>query len=1792
MDQRVVRRLARLAATLGLLVLLVVFVALLVTPFAQPRTHFCLLAPSPQLLLGEPRTEYLAQDWAAFAAVADTLSQRGAARRAVRLDNLRSLEDLPSLTSDLNRVVEKSSDALILYVTTTGLIDEGEPVLLCGSFDPRQADTGRYPLRDFLSQISQCRAAVKLVVLDVGQENSDPRLGTLANEFPRLLQREVTQTKDPTLWVLSANSERERSEVLRSCERSAFSYFVTQGLLGEADLDADAQLNLDELHRFVASRVSVTVSAASQGLSTQTPVLLWGGGATAVPAAATQLVRLGATPSDQERGASQLTATIDAASASSRLSTFRGIDIPAPPVAPKTTLPSTSNAAPTETSPSASAPATAASSKANDAATDTAAAPPATAPAAEAAKLAGAPEVADKSAPAANDGGEAKPPAPGQENKADAPAATSETAEAKAPQGEEKTPDKSTSPATNRRFAALLVAGWQLRDILEDRIGTLPPSVATAPQLWREVNQRLLRFDQRFRSSSLDEDQALVEDLEDLVVALRQLVAGEPIVSGRGGAAVAQLARLQTLPSPLAESAGSLALGERLAANYDNTWSLELHSAAESLAALLKEGNEPAFQDWTAKKLPPGYERLSELRWARQLSGVPQLPWTDRLLALRVRETAERAAARATTGLPWVRARLDAADQQRIKGERALWDHLGSDWQAEARQNLEEAERIYQAAIEDLELVNAVASEAKRLTMQVPILVQWRRTAGPDTQSAVPSFKLLDATLANLLRIWTLLEQPDPTQLSELRRLADELSSQREQLTAGLHELAIEELIRPPGEPRRIENLLATTLPRVEQRLQLLEFAATAEARRLSRIEYPEIAETPPAAPTATHDDWQRWLEEATLERRLCELAASGPTELDPEADPAQVAYVQLSNAITALEQAAHRSDVDVASSSALLEIGTALGDFYRQLPQSIQRRVIAAADLSDPENRGTHKNVLQSAQRATWFVDGRDAQTLAKLDLESVLVQANRFDWLVWHRDRALTARLDAPSEEAAHLTTTARSYRTLAANIAGQPTVPDDGPSLLTLAGPTSASLISDPQVVVPITFENVGSRDAQIWLLLAHDPQVLDVDIEAGPPVYRLSELRNRRDAERSTSNFYPDRPDLAGESPSLRLAGGQTSFVRLTLRRKNAASTPTRIIVKALATAAELEAVTYIRHTVEVDVPGTDAVALRVTGVPGTWNETESKLSLFPFANDVTAYQLGLVNPHTEAMQADVQWLTSESLAGLTLPNGSLAPAEAERVLARLAPTKTVLASFPVTLSTNQVTPIPFPKPGPAPPAEPPADGAPPAPAAGEAAAAATSAETSLPAELLVVITDRNTLRQTLRLIEIRPQRPRRFLRPQIGYDPQRERIDILVKPSDVSLLPPELTVLQIRATGATLNGDPIDVEGSLDAEHPEFRATIPVPAARDRLVTLEFSVGGYPRAFVYEVPCWAAVSDIPEKGDLLRVQITGLPQGQSYQSPSGRVAVKLQVDAPLGAFENVADEVRVGFDLNRDRELTQDPLVVLRSDRQVSLSLDHTSPEGEFAVRTNVRDFQVTLPPPPLRSARVNVLAQLTIASRSSWSEPVEVVFDALPPRVFQPRLAPGPELPQGTKELAAAFLASDDELSGVQRVEAALDLLGTGSFAPDAKPNLAIPNSVTGTWDIKIPAADLTPGAYRLLARAVDAVGNVGDYASVTFRVVPPASPTTESGGEVRGRVVYRQEPMGKAEVSIKAADGSEIPATTTDEQGNFVFNKLPAGKYRLSARAVIHNRPRIADLDYEVPAPPATSKPVELQLQ
>ncbi len=465
-------------------------------------------------------------------------------------------------------------------------------------------------------------------------------------------------------------------------------------------------------------------------------------------------------------------------------------------------------------------------------------------------------------------------------------------------------------------------------------------------------------------------------------------------------------------------------------------------------------------------------------------------------------------------------------------------------------------------------------------------------------------------------------------------------------------------------------------------------------------------------------------------------------------------------------------------------------------------------------------------------------------------------------------------------------------------------------------------------------------------------------------------------------------------------------------------------------------------------------------------------------------------------------------------------------------------------------------------------------------------------LLAVIADRATGRCVIKRLEILTQRPARYIRLWAEYDPERRRADIVARPVKRSALPPD---------GVWLDAQPAADAGSglrrsgawLRPAAPEATFHVEVPPDSGPLFSFFVNVDGFDRAFRYEVPVPATSRTPLVEAGRNSLRILDPRPGTCYGPKPVEIPVSLQVDAPHGLLFDGNNFVEVGVDTNRDRELRRKEALRLTSDRQVDLFLEGAGADGSFTIRTKVSELHVLLPPPKIMAMRADIIARLALPTGDVWSPPIEVVFDDEPPRLSRLQLDPGATVTQGS-DLEVSVLASDNDLSGVAKVEAAFDLQRKGEFAD---PPLPASVGADGRWSVKLPTKPLLPGVYGLLVRATDRVGNASEYLKATVEVVPPGGPEVKRPvlGNLAGRVVYGRfdkRPVEEAAVQLLSAkDKSKVSEATTDDQGRFTMADLPPGDYKLTAEKLLSGNRRVAEMDVKVPAPPAAAEPVEVIL-
>lgn len=218
----------------------------------------------------------------------DAFLHCSAALKPAILQQLQDSENLKRVYERLQGLLQSPDEILIVYLSAHGVSVEGKPYILASDYfrqptqpetageDPRALPRGLCELEGLLRQIADCRARLKLLLLDCNHLLSDPRLGMAVNEFPRLLEQAVTKIGDPRFWVLASARPLETSRVCYAAKRSVFAHFVTEALRGEADADQDRRVDLAEFYAFVVGGLSDYVQGQGAPGQTQRPMLLCG----------------------------------------------------------------------------------------------------------------------------------------------------------------------------------------------------------------------------------------------------------------------------------------------------------------------------------------------------------------------------------------------------------------------------------------------------------------------------------------------------------------------------------------------------------------------------------------------------------------------------------------------------------------------------------------------------------------------------------------------------------------------------------------------------------------------------------------------------------------------------------------------------------------------------------------------------------------------------------------------------------------------------------------------------------------------------------------------------------------------------------------------------------------------------------------------------------------------------------------------------------------------------------------------------------------------------------------------------------------------------------------------------------------------------------------------------------------------------------------------------------------------------------------------------------------------------
>lgn len=1750
----------RLGRKLGmLLVCALLFTAMyfvVFSPFWHPHTH---LVTAGVASFRDPTTtpiEFPVENAEALQTPLDAVVFRtSAADRTPR--NLTTADDFTSLAARLSAEVVRPDDVLVLYLQTHGIGSDGEAFLLAGDYSV-VSGSGRYPLKSLVEMLRQSPAQTKLLVLDAGRLDYDPRSGLIVNEFPKLLQEAIEATGDPNLWVLSDCAPLERGHTASSVRQTVFGHYAARALQGEADANADLVVDVGELFRFVQANVARWVNDSTGGFARQTPMLIRGQALAQSPAKYPVLLSVATLvkpkPTDEK-------------AAEKKKEEPKPVEPVAAAPAPATPAPS---ASPTGT-------ATAAAAKPGAAPAATGASPPPADPNApidpNAAPVVKLPDPSLVPAPL---------PAPIKPLVVDAP-----KAEMKSP--------------------ALVELGRAMQTAIEDRGRGAAVPLDFGPQWWRMAKAEFQALE-RMQADPNADPRVVEASLRRAVTALGDFAAGRSLEAG--DEALRKLTDLRGTSAPPPEELRDWALVERAAREGGASPPEDLTALMTALDAAFATDDSKAFDELAAKPWPVVAERYEEFHFARRLARAGELNWTTRRLAWRTCREGERAGAE--DHLP---AALAEADRLREAARRELFDQVDGDWSSAA-------DRAFRSALEIYRTAQRAADERRRsLTLRNDALfraaayLRWYHDASGDTTIA-PRYEDLSHFLTQLGEFDIVLNRDPSATYDDLAPRRERLEELIAAIEAPLGQAAVDPLIRPdargPALRHRIEVLLRSGLASPAVRTRLEEAHTHSEADQAS---FTPLAELPPSfefVRAPSKPEWTAAIRLAALSTRLSGFGIVFDDSRLSDVLDIEVVSRSLEDPPTNKDEAANWDQLHRA---ARVE-----HDIYADLPRALDDVAQRYADLRDPSTRARRLHSLRSAERARYLLDPRDVGRLAQDDVSRILNRAAWYDALIENRSRVLLARDDASNAEAAYLAAIAEDDRDLAQKFPQQPVIAARPLDPIKLLGPTELSLTDEPSRDLTAVVEYIGPTAGPVWIVVHYDPELFDVRLPPGSGVYeqhkleqKIAELATDAAAARMKvasaakldepalqaasakaiairdAGRFPLNPQLAGLPATWSLNPGERKDVTVQLRRKGTAARKTKVVVKAIT------GPTHLRTETATTLPSLETISFAPVGGSGSWSRAADGVVLHPLPNRTTDYEFQVANLGTADKVVDIEFLAPEKRIETTLPNSVQTLAISE-VLALTGPGATLVKIEDLKLPAGG-KPVSLVAP---PPKE---KGAPPPKEEDknkQESTVGTGPKTGdeLPPQavrqgMLMILRERATGNTLLRKIDFRPQRPRRYVDASVGYNLAQERIEVRVVASDRAAVPAAGIKVKLNFPEPLARGTEAQLEGILNA--PDYSALLYVqaPPSDSRVQTVFIDVDDYPRSFIYRVPCGPPATNIPEVADALDLRILAPAAGSMFKAPAAKIPVSLEVDAPVGSFDNDRDTLEVGIDRDRDRDFRDEAPLVLHSDRQAEIYMNKWGTNGIVVIKTDVHDFKLEVPGGALQNLRANLVAKAQVGSRIAYSAPIEIGLDGAPPQISRVELKPGRTV-QVKGELVVDVWSTDAEMSGTAKVEIGFDTDGSGKFSEKEPPLPAV--SVAPTrWSIKMPTDKLVPGRATLLIRPTDRAGNVGEISKMQLTVVSAADAAAlakAAGSRVTGIVRYGPDPLEKATVALTTADDKPIADAVTDAAGFFSLEAVPAGSYKLAARGLARNKPRKFEQTLTVPPPPAKVPRLDLKVE
>ncbi len=1692
------------------------------------------------------------------------LSIDGSFRKEDATNEFSFMESPEAVRKSLERIVNsvsQKSDVALIQISAHPMLEGERPFLKCSNFKRETPEDGCISIEELLNLLDRMTAEMTVVCLDLGPSDSQYSADAVRDNFLYGLRDLLTSRKNPSLWMLVSNSSQEGSYASMELHSSVFSYAVTKGLEGAADLNNDSAIDLDEFTRFVVGFTQSQVQHESGGNTQQTPVLFSTGANFTTPLnsrliASTPNRRApfrwlslvpniwgsdaikddsAEQPTDKEAEKVQteknwLTEYLERGANSVRERTLDelGDNLKFLPYSIGNPIKKTIGIIEDETAVSTY-------SKPKDEASTVE-----------------TKEGANKS----------------DEN---AGSAKSEQSAASEPieQLRKPTPDMTRLADPKQSNLQLLQLAWQFCEYLEfPQAGAMRP-IDMAPHAWNEFTSNLHGIEERLRTES-------VMDTKTLRLQITSEIVGAYQLAMTGQSQVGTMAKRVSGQKPdlgLRKAAfPSIGLMESIAEYGGPPLRYSLAVQIQQLDTAISNDTSELFDIWYAqlpKEMPAQYV---EFFWPLQFASRPSTPWKMTRRVIGLWRQYERLSYDPLSSNVNAQQSLSLSQQFLLEGTRQALDQIGADWIDRCLLTLDRSEQALTASSEKRnQLRNAIQSRNQRMA-ELPSILRWRKIAA--TQLGISQLDDdIEKTLISLGKLCDLLLNREQCDLSEIVRNHDSLEVSVKRIQNYWIE-ASNRLIAGSSRPSISSNwiadsLLATPFIRSQLRNRLLVLPITTTTQVDSEID--RDSKLPNLSPSR--------LPTKSIERQI-----------RFESMAAQLAGMNLESASIEPYQTARGID-----------------QFYGNLVDQISRSFEKLEASTSSKDLTLQLHELRLADQSLRLLPPLDSHLFDGKPLQSKLWQLEFLQCVRHKRNVTQKCFQDALPQEVPFLSNTSERLAFLASALSGaQPDMKGQSPRL-SIRGTSSISLMAEPQSSGEVILQNVGKSINNAWVLVDYDPSVLELQGPSGVQLNQVSALPQKMDSIRRQAEqqlleaiaagpesqdggklieearkrvnalraelTYPINPETSRVAPTMGLAAGQVVPIPFKVRRIGLGPSQSKLVWKLVGDNE------YVRHEVVIQLPEAEKLRLQVDGTANSWAPTHEGIVLYLWPNRSTEYRFGLRNDSGKPRILSVDMVALKSRRLVTLPEGFLTSSASQEIEDLLGQTKLIAAIPEVALDSKsdtvwlQLQPLDQ------------------IDASTVVAAKETSAN-SIPTDqgIVLVFTDKATNQKYWRRVETRVRHPRSYIEPTVRFDAVSERAEIRLKARQ----PDSVPVKGIEVVGRILEplprGTEMKLEGTvLAGETASLYCQVQSVGSRE--LTFEIDVDGFPRAFVIKVPCWRSNTDIPIVSDFQKIEIVdptdGLIIGPNDQSQK----VSLKIDAIPGAFETKRDYVEVGWDLDRDREFADETTVKFAADRQVDVVVNSIA-TGRVSMTANVDDIAFDLPPPSLKNQRVNLLARLFAGGEMVWSKPIEIIADSDPPTITGVEITPGTTFPQGI-DLMVRVGVDDAKLSGIASVELIIDSKGVGKFTDSAEAPKACARQSDGAWTLSVPTADLKPGRATLFVRTTDRAGNKSEDSKTVFSILSEQDwqeKLKSSTQELTGTVLYSDNPLSDAKVTLVDEKGVVVHRTKTDERGAFRIPGVQAGKYQVVAIGVMKNRPRKAEQTVEVGDPPAPPTRVRLQ--